>query len=111
MPSEDNGCSIGQHGSVLANLCAGEAETTLPVRSNENVVMLRKMVREHLLSMQFSVLDQLKVITAVSELARKVLRYGGGEHYPVVKVIHEGRSGLSITFIDQSPALQTFPSP
>lgn len=105
MPFEDNGSSPGRHVPALANLCVGDAETPFPLRSDEDVVMLRNGVRETLLSMQFSVLDRKKMLTVVSELARNVPRYGGGEHCQVAKVSHESRPRLSMTFIDQGPGI------
>jgi serine/threonine-protein kinase RsbT len=42
----------------------------MPVRSDEDVVRLRKLVREQLISLGFSLVDQTKMVTAASELAR-----------------------------------------
>ncbi len=51
--------------------------TTLPVRSGEDVVKVRQAVRTLAMDLGFSLVDQTKVITAASELARNTLTYGG----------------------------------
>lgn len=63
------------------------------------------MVRENLVGMRFSLVDQTKMVTAASELARNILRYGGGGHCLVMESCDEGRSGLSLTFVDQGPGI------
>jgi serine/threonine-protein kinase RsbT len=51
---------------------------TLPVRSGEDVVKVRQAVRSVAMDLGFSLVDQTKVITAASELARNTLTYGPG---------------------------------
>ena len=52
--------------------------TALPLRSDEDVVALRKHVRERAVAIALSLVDQTKLVTAASELARNTLKYGGG---------------------------------
>jgi serine/threonine-protein kinase RsbT len=78
---------------------------TVPVRTDENVVAMRKLVREKSLEIKLSLVDQTKFITAASELARNMLRYaGGGEvHF---SLLSKGNSrGLCLDFIDQGPGI------
>ena len=49
----------------------------VPLRADEDVVRMRQLVREFLVSVGFSLIDQTKMITAASELGRNTLRYGG----------------------------------
>jgi len=57
---------------------AHDAAQVLPLRSDEDVVRLRKQVRDSMVAMGFGLIEQTKIITAASELARNTLRYGGG---------------------------------
>jgi serine/threonine-protein kinase RsbT len=55
--------------------------------------------------MRFSVVDQTKMVTAASELARNTLRYGGGGDCSLAKVGDGSRNGLALTFVDQGPGI------
>lgn len=77
----------------------------IPIRADEDVVRLRKQVREDLISLGFSLIEQTKMITAASELARNTLRYGGGGEAKIEKLEDDGRRGLSLSFIDQGPGI------
>jgi serine/threonine-protein kinase RsbT len=77
----------------------------VPLRSSEDVVRLRQVVREHAVSLKFSLVDQTKLVTAASELARNTLVYGkGGDAH--VELLHNGtRRGLQLRFVDQGPGI------
>ena len=79
---------------------------TLPVRSGEDVVRVRQTVRTVAMDLGFSLVEQTKVITAASELARNTLTYGGGEVR--IERLNEGpkRVGLRLTFEDRGPGIQ-----
>ena len=77
----------------------------LPLKNDEDVVRLRKQVREDLLAIGFSLIEQTKMITAASELARNTLRYGGGGEALVVQLVDGARRGLELSFIDQGPGI------
>lgn len=72
---------------------------------SEDVVRLRQMLRDAMVGLKFSVIEQTKMITAASELARNTLRYGGGGHAELEVVSGAGRQGVRITFIDQGPGI------
>ncbi|WP_338771827.1 anti-sigma regulatory factor [Massilia sp. METH4] len=77
----------------------------LPIRSDEDVVRLRQSVREQMIAAGFSLIDQTKMITAASELARNTLRYGGGGEAHLQKLLQGVRKGIGLTFIDHGPGI------
>jgi serine/threonine-protein kinase RsbT len=67
--------------------------------------MVRHAVRRHALSINLSLVDQTKLVTASSELARNLLIYGGGGEV-VLELLKEGnRRGLRVKFIDAGPGI------
>ncbi|RYY74904.1 MAG: anti-sigma regulatory factor [Gammaproteobacteria bacterium] len=85
---------------------AQPASHVLPLKSDEDVVRLRKQVREDLVALGFSLIEQTKMVTAASELARNTLRYGGGGEAHIDQVEDGSRRGLSLSFIDQGPGIE-----
>lgn len=81
------------------------AAITLPLRNDEDVVRLRQQVRQNLVALGFSLIDQTKMVTAASELARNTLRYGGGGEAGIEQLDRAGRKGLQLHFIDQGPGI------
>jgi serine/threonine-protein kinase RsbT len=77
----------------------------VPLRADEDVVRLRQVLRECLVSIGFSLIDQTKMITAASELGRNTLRYGGGGEVHIEKVVDGSRRGVTLCFIDQGPGI------
>jgi serine/threonine-protein kinase RsbT len=73
--------------------------------SDEDVVRLRQMVREQMIAAGFSLIDQTKMVTASSELARNTLRYGGGGEAQLSYVSNGLRRGLCVRFSDQGPGI------
>jgi serine/threonine-protein kinase RsbT len=78
----------------------------LPLRADEDVVRLRQALRECLVAIGFSLIDQTKMITAASELGRNTLRYGGGGEAHLEKVQSGSRRGVTLSFIDRGPGIQ-----
>jgi serine/threonine-protein kinase RsbT len=78
---------------------------SLPVRSDGDVVLARQAVRKWAQELGFSLVDQTKVVTAASELARNTLLHGrGGTMH--MEVVNEGvRRGLRLRFEDQGPGI------
>ncbi len=91
--------------STGLHAAASRAPVTLPLLTDENVVALRKMVRERAIELQFSLVDQTKFVTAASELARNTLKYGGGGEVRVAILSKAGRQGFSLTFVDHGPGI------
>jgi serine/threonine-protein kinase RsbT len=78
---------------------------TLAVRSGEDVVNVRQMVRQWAIEMGFSLVDQTKIVTAASELARNTLLHGGGGAAHLEVLNDTPRRGLRITFEDRGPGI------
>lgn len=77
----------------------------VPVATDSDVVRVRQMVREAALSAKFSLIDQTKVVTAASELARNTLVYGGGGQATVRVLERAGVAGVEVVFLDQGPGI------
>ena len=78
-------------------------DETLPIRSDSEVVMVRQRVRVWATQLGFSLIDQTKVVTAASELARNVLVHGGGGTARIEAINDGARKGLKLTFEEQRP--------
>jgi serine/threonine-protein kinase RsbT len=80
-------------------------EFTQPIRSQGDIVLARQLVRRAAQDAGLSLVDQTKIVTAASELARNTLVYGlGGDM--LLEVIEETtRKGVRLTFIDQGPGI------
>jgi serine/threonine-protein kinase RsbT len=90
-------------GGRALNAVAGEL--VLAIRSSEDIVRMRQVVREHAVGHGFTLVDQTKLVTAASELARNIINYGGGGEM-ILQPLAEGmRKGLKLSFIDQGPGL------
>jgi serine/threonine-protein kinase RsbT len=77
----------------------------LPVRSDSDIVLARQAVRKWAQELGFSLVDQTRVVTAASELARNTLIHGGSGTMRL-EVLNEGvRRGLRLTFEDQGPGI------
>jgi serine/threonine-protein kinase RsbT len=77
----------------------------MEIRSSDAVVLVRQAVRKKSISLGLGLVDQTKVVTASSELARNTLDYGGGGTAHLELVENGTRSGLRITFEDQGPGI------
>ncbi len=77
----------------------------MEIRVSDDIVRVRQAVRQKSVSMGFGLVDQTKVVTASSELARNTLDYGGGGKVLLEIVENGARSGLRITFEDQGPGI------
>lgn len=78
---------------------------TLPIRTGEDVVRVRQEVRARSVAVGFSLVDQTKIVTAASELARNTLDHGGGGSVRVETVDLGTRRGVRLTFEDQGPGI------
>ncbi|MDG4807247.1 ATP-binding protein [Micromonospora sp. WMMD1120] len=75
------------------------------IRSDEDVVRVRQLVRAVAVAVKLSLVDQTKVVTAASELARNTLVYGGGGSVEVTVVDNGRRKGVQIVFADSGPGI------
>jgi serine/threonine-protein kinase RsbT len=77
----------------------------LEIRSSDDVVRVRQQARTMAIAAGLSLVDQTKIITAASELARNTLDYGGGGEVRMEVVEEIGRRGLRIVFEDRGPGI------
>jgi serine/threonine-protein kinase RsbT len=77
----------------------------LPIQSSADVVSVRQAVRAAAMDQSFSLVDQTKLVTAASELARNTLDYGGGGNVRVETLVEGVRKGVRLTFKDQGPGI------
>src|ERR1700761_551774 len=77
----------------------------LEIRSDQDVVRVRQLVRTVAVAVKLSLVDQTKLVTAASELARNTLVYGGGGTGDVDRVENGRRAGIRIVFADQGPGI------
>jgi serine/threonine-protein kinase RsbT len=77
----------------------------VPLRTSEDIVNVRQYTRAAAVEIGLSLVDQTKIVTAASELARNTVVYGGGG-WAQVELLHRGeRKGLRIVFEDQGPGI------
>jgi serine/threonine-protein kinase RsbT len=78
---------------------------SIPVRSQHDIVLVRQTVRAWAIAQGLGLVDQTKIVTAASELARNTVEYGGGGTL-LLEALHEGiRKGLRLTFEDRGPGI------
>ena len=82
-----------------------EARDTMPVQSADDVVKVRQAVRARAIAAGFSLVDQTKIVTAASEIARNTVDYGGGGTLCLELVREGARRGVRLTFADQGPGI------
>jgi serine/threonine-protein kinase RsbT len=75
------------------------------LRSDQEIVKLRQIVRDEAIAQGFSLVDQTKFVTAASELARNTLLYGGGGDATLSVLLNGTRKGLKLTFVDQGAGI------
>ena len=77
----------------------------LPIRAEQDVVLARQTVRRLAQELGFGIVDQTKLVTAASELARNTLIYGGGGELRYETVLDGTRRGLRLHFVDEGPGI------
>lgn len=79
---------------------------TVRLRTQDDVVLLRQRVRELAVRLNFSLLDQTKIVTASSEIGRNAVIYGGGGDAIIEPAPNASRVGLELTVIDRGPGIR-----
>ena len=79
-------------------------DEVLPIRDSDDVVRVRQAVRVQAVAAGLGLVDQTKIVTAASELARNTLDYGGGGTARV-ETFNEARRGVRLTFEDDGPGI------
>jgi serine/threonine-protein kinase RsbT len=80
-------------------------DETLEIRTADDVVKVRQAVRSWSVKIGMSLVDQTKVVTAASELARNTLDYGGGGTVQIETMNNGRKPGIRLTFEDQGPGI------
>lgn len=80
-------------------------DETLPIRMAEDVVRVRQAVRACAVGIGLSLVDQTKIVTAASELARNTLQHGGGGTVRIETIQNGVQQGLRLTFEDRGPGI------
>jgi serine/threonine-protein kinase RsbT len=80
-------------------------DETLPVRSSHDIVVVRQVVRTWAVEIGFNLVEQTKIVTAASELARNTIDHGGGGAARLRTLRDGGRVGLRLTFEDKGPGI------
>lgn len=78
---------------------------TLPLKSSNDVVLARQKVRQRAIELRFTLVDQTKLVTAASELARNALDHGKGGSMTIEELTTGVRTGLRLIFEDQGPGI------
>ena len=82
-----------------------EKGETMAVRTSDDVVRVRQAVRTRAIEVGFGIVDQTKLVTAASEIARNTVDYGGGGTL-LIEIVREGtRRGVQLTFCDNGPGI------
>ena len=82
----------------------------LPVRTDDDIVRVRKSVRDYSIEMGLTLVDQTKIVTAASELARNTLIHGKGGTARVEILTNGIRRGIRVTFEDHGPGIPDVPA-
>ena len=78
---------------------------SLPLQRPEHVVIVRQAVRQRAVEIGFSLVDQTKIVTAASELARNTIQHGGGGEATIEIVVDGSRRGVRLIFEDRGPGI------
>jgi len=84
---------------------AEPAVELLELQSSDHVVQVRHRVRTRAVELGLSLVDQTKIVTAASELARNTIDYGGGGTLSIFLISDGTRRGIRLTFEDRGPGI------
>jgi len=84
---------------------ASDSPVEVTLTSDSDVVRVRQVVRDAATAAALTLVDQTKVITAASEIARNTLTYGGGGTSTVEVVCRNGTQGVAVEFVDAGPGI------
>ncbi len=90
---------------VMSSMALVREQTVMPCNGEADIVAIRQAVRKHSVELNFSIVDQTKIVTAASELARNAVVHGGGGTVLIERLEEGVRRGLRLTFEDQGPGI------
>ena len=79
---------------------------TIELKTGEDIVRARQRVRTCMIDQGFSLVDQTKMVTAASELARNTIDYGKGGIMRIESLVVGGRIGIRLIFLDHGPGIK-----
>ncbi|MFE1249677.1 anti-sigma regulatory factor [Streptomyces sp. NPDC058735] len=82
------------------------ATATLPIASDADLAWVRQQVRQTAAELGFGLVQQTKLVTAASELARNTLVHGGGGHVRITPLVSGQAKGLRLAFVDTGPGIR-----
>lgn len=82
-----------------------EKDETMAVQSANDIVRVRQAVRAQAAAIGLGLVDQTKIVTAASEIARNTVDYGGGGSLRIESLRNGARRGVRLTFTDQGPGI------
>ncbi|MGW7727541.1 ATP-binding protein [Streptomyces canus] len=82
------------------------ATTHLPIGSDADLAWVRQQVRQSAAGLGFNLVQQTKLVTAASELARNALVHGGGGHMEMTVLAEGTHRGLRLSFVDAGPGIR-----
>ncbi|MGC5034642.1 MULTISPECIES: anti-sigma regulatory factor [unclassified Streptomyces] len=82
------------------------APATLPIGSDADLAWVRQQVRQAAAELGFGLVQQTKLVTAASELARNTLVHGGGGHVEITPLHTAQTRGLRLAFVDSGPGIR-----
>ena len=80
-------------------------DETLELRATEDIVRVRQVARAWAIALGFSLVDQTKIVTATSELARNTIEHGRGGRVRLRSIMNGARRGLRLDFVDDGPGI------
>ncbi|MEU0211239.1 anti-sigma regulatory factor [Streptomyces canus] len=80
--------------------------TRLPIGSDADLAWVRQQVRQAAADLGFNLVQQTKLVTAASELARNALVHGGGGHMEMTMLAEGAHRGLRLSFVDAGPGIR-----
>ncbi|MFI8074922.1 ATP-binding protein [Streptomyces sp. NPDC086033] len=80
--------------------------TRLPIGSDADLAWVRQQVRQTAADLGFNLVQQTKLVTAASELARNALVHGGGGHMELTVLTESTHRGLRLAFVDAGPGIR-----
>jgi len=89
---------------VLASMAVLES-SVIEIRSSEDVVRVRQETRKRAVAQGFGLVDQTKLVTAASELARNTMEHGGGGQVELLPLDDGARKGLRLIFTDRGQGI------
>lgn len=75
------------------------------IEDEQDIVLVRRIVREHVRNLGFGVTDVTRIVTAASELARNIWVHAGSGTFEIEVSRGHGRSGVALTFADEGPGI------